>query len=415
MDAQTIRSQFMSKFNLTDEVIHKDTINTGDTPGPTYISAHPEHDSVVKPFYVTVQSIDEFKQFGGNPNDLYHNNLMAEHHPALAAWNEANTNLAYSELSTVQKADLCQAYQTYIYGNSQNVQSYKEVLQKHFFPAQLAVFAVQDVVVTKDNPLILSGNGDQPTTFSFGTVTIQPGGQIINQANATLLADSLVQQTDGGGQPVNNFISIGPDGQNGAPGGNGGNGSTGSQGSAGSDGKSSCSTNAGQGGTGGTGYNGTGGGNGSRGSDAQVVRATFTVVEGPVTLLSCGGNGGAGGAGGNGGTGGQGGPGGSSTSYCSTGAQGKGGAGGTGGNGGSGGDSGNGQNIYCTYTTLGPNGSISLGTPTKGQGGQGGAAGNGGNGGQGNPNGSGASAGTPGANGKNGTLGTVYINNVPQG
>ncbi|CAH1195778.1 hypothetical protein PAECIP111893_00756 [Paenibacillus plantiphilus] len=415
MNAQTIRTQFMSQFNLTDAIVHTTTINTGDTPGPTYISAHPDHDSVIKPTYVTIQNIDEFKQFGGNPDEVYHNNLMAEHHAPLAACDAALTSLPYSDLSVTQKSDLCQAYQTYIYGNSQNVQSYKDALQKHFFPAQLAVFAAQDVVVTKDNPLILSGNGDQPASFSFGTVTIQPGGQIINQANATLLADNLIQQTDNTTQPTNNFISVGPDGQSGAAGGNGGNGNTGNQGSAGSDGKSSCSTGAGQGDTGGTGYNGTGGGNGSRGTDAQVVRATFTTVEGPVILMSCGGNGGAGGVGGNGGNGGQGGPGGSSSTYCGTGAQGKGGQGGTGGSGGAGGDSGNGQNIYCTYQTLGTNGSISLGTPTKGQGGQGGAAGNGGNGGTGNPNGNGASAGTPGANGKNGTLGTVYINNVPQG
>ncbi|MCD1257844.1 hypothetical protein B5M42_003180 [Paenibacillus athensensis] len=416
MNTQQIRTQFMSRFQISDDIVHKETITTAN--GATYISAHPDDQSVVKPTFVTIPSIDDFKEFGGNPDELYATNQLSVHHAPLTEWNASRTEVPYSELTTQEKADLCHAYQTYIYGHSQTVQSYKEALQKHYFPTQLAVMAAQDVVVTPGNPLILAGNGDQPTTFSFGTITIQPGGQIISQANATLLVDNLVQQTSAAldqEQPMNNFVSLGADGQNGAAGGNGGNGNPGSQGSSGSDGKSSCDTQAGQGNTGGTGNGGSNGGNGSRGSDSQVVRATLTVVEGPVTLMSCGGNGGTGGTGGNGGAGGVGGNGGSATTYCSAGSQGKGGQGGAGGNGGTGGDAGNGQNIYFTYQTLGDNGSVSLGVPTKGQGGQGGAAGNGGNGGQGNPNGGGGAAGTPGVNGNNGTNGTVYINNVPQG
>ncbi|WP_341278008.1 hypothetical protein [Paenibacillus sp. FSL H8-0537] len=416
LTAQDIRNQFMAKFSLTDEIIQKGTLTTSG--GGTYISANPNHDTAIKPLYVTIESIDDFKSFGGNSDEHYASNLLQEHHEALAEWDASNNHKTYSELSVLEKSAVCNAYQTYIYGNSNNVQSYKEVLQKHFFPAQLAVCAGQDVVVTPGNPLILAGDGDNPITYSFNTITIQPGGQIINQANATLLVDTLIQEEGGAmladSPPTNNFVSIGADGQSGAVGGNAGNGNPGSQGSAGSDGKNSCDIQAGQGGTGGTGNPGTQGGNGSRGSDSQVVKATLTVVQGPIVLMSCGGNGGAGGVGGNAGAGGVGGNGGSSTSHCSAGAQGKGGQGGNGANGGNGGDSGNGQNIYCTYQSLGPNGSISLGVPTKGQGGQGGAAGNGGNGGQGNPNGGGGTAGSPGANGKNGTSGTVYINNVPQ-
>jgi len=414
MNAQQIREQFMSRFQISEDIIHKGTITTAN--GPTYISAHPEHNSVIQPTFVTVPSIDDFKEFGGNADELYATNQLDVHHAPLGEWDASRTEVPYSELTPQEKADLCHAYKTYIYGHSQTVQSYKDALQKHYFPTQLAVLAAQDVVVTPGNPLILAGNGDQPASFSFGTITIEPGGQIINQANATLLVDNLVQQTSAAqDQPMNNFVSIGPDGQNGAAGGNGGNGDPGTQGSSGSDGKSSCDTNAGQGNTGGTGKSGSNGGNGSRGTDSQEIRATLTVVEGPITLMSCGGNGGAGGTGGNGGAGGQGGNGGSATTYCQAGPQGKGGQGGSGGNGGTGGDSGNGKNIYFTYTTLGTNGSVSLGVPTKGQGGQGGAAGSGGNGGQGNPTGGGGSAGTPGANGSNGTSGTVYINNVPQG
>ncbi|MCG7409289.1 hypothetical protein MH117_17870 [Paenibacillus sp. ACRRX] len=405
-----IRSTFMSRYGLTDDILHKGTITTS---GTTYISADPALPSVVKPVYVTINSVDEFKEFGGNPDHLYTSGVMQEHHNVADDWPAAKTSLAYSELSPHEKAAICHAYTAYIYGNSQKVQSYRDVIQKHYFPAQLAVLAAEDVVVKSGDQLILSGDGDAPITYSFNTITVEAGGQIINTGQATLLANVLTQQ--GGDSSTYTYVSLGTDAKDGAAGGNGGNGSSGTTGSSGSDGKDSCDTKPGQGGTGGTGNPGSPGGSGSRGSDAAPVNATLDTVDGPVTLGSVGGNGGNGGTGGQGGTGGTGGPGGASTSHCSAGAQGKGGTGGDGGNGGTGGDGGSGQSVYFNYTTLVTGGSITVVTPEgKGQGGQGGKGGNAGNGGSGNPQGGGGHAGQAGVNGTNGKLGTVYVNNVPQ-
>lgn len=413
---QEIREKFMSKYHITDEIFYKHTINTGDKAGPTYISANPDHQSVVKPIYVTVQSIDDFKEFGGIADSLYDNNTMVNDHPTLPEWDAAKTDLPYSELSPKEKADICQAYTTYIYGYSKKVQSYKEVIHKHYFPVQLPIFSAQDVIVTPGSPLVLSSDGDKPVVFNFHTVTIEPGGKIINEGNSTILVDKLIQETSKelANAQQSDLTNVGANGQDGTDGQDGGKGYQGSTGSPGSDGKHSCSTEAGQGGTGGNGKPGEPGNNGMRGGDSGILHVTVDIVEGPVTLMSYGGNGGNGGKGGNGGQGGNGGDGGYSTSHCSAGPQGRGGNGGQGGNGGNGGEAGNGGNLYYTYNQLGPNGSVSLGPPTKGTGGKGGMGGRGGDGGKGNPYGASGMSGSSGQSGNSGKIGTIYINGVRQ-
>lgn len=49
-----------------------------------------------------------------------------------------------------------------------------------------------DVVVTPANPLIISGSG--PVSVSFGTVTIEPGGQIQIYTAADISIQKLIKQ-----------------------------------------------------------------------------------------------------------------------------------------------------------------------------------------------------------------------------
>jgi hypothetical protein len=57
---------------------------------------------------------------------------------------------------------------------------------------QVAVYeAPPDVTVTKDHPLVISGNG--PVAVVFGTVTIEPGGQIQVLTTADISIQKLVK------------------------------------------------------------------------------------------------------------------------------------------------------------------------------------------------------------------------------
>lgn len=55
---------------------------------------------------------------------------------------------------------------------------------------QVAVYTTaDDVIVTPQNPLVISGSG--PVEANFGTVTIEPGGQILVYTAATINIDTL--------------------------------------------------------------------------------------------------------------------------------------------------------------------------------------------------------------------------------
>jgi hypothetical protein len=58
---------------------------------------------------------------------------------------------------------------------------------------KVAVYtAPPNVVVTPGNPLIISGSG--PVSVQFGTVTIEPGGQILVYTTADISIETLVKQ-----------------------------------------------------------------------------------------------------------------------------------------------------------------------------------------------------------------------------
>lgn len=400
------------EFGLDESAIHMETIYTGATPGPTYLSAHPDFPSVIQPHMVTIQCVDELKRIGGIPDDLYENGLMQEHHNSLEEWNPARNRLEKSELTVKERDALCYAFKTYMFGNSKKVQSYKDAINQYYFPMQLALFAAKDVVVDPEHPLKIESQGDTPVVVSFNTVTVKRGGVIENQALATWEVNQMVLEDQN--NPVYNFINIGTDGGAGGTPSPQGKAGVGDKGSNAVEGDKCCKTKAGQGGKGQRGADGKPGVSGENGGDTKEVVAKIKIVDGPLVALSVGGNGGVGGKGGKGGTGGDGGPGGNGTDHCSGGEQGPGGDGGDGGTGGKGGDGGSGSNVYIYYETLGPSGSISLGDPTgHGQGAKGGDGGEFGSAGTGNPNGADGHGGDGGPGGKAGAMGTIYVNNQP--
>ncbi len=58
---------------------------------------------------------------------------------------------------------------------------------------KVAVYtAPPNVIVTPSNPLVISGSG--PVSVQFGTVTIEPGGQILVYTTADISIETLVKQ-----------------------------------------------------------------------------------------------------------------------------------------------------------------------------------------------------------------------------
>ncbi|HWF52537.1 MAG TPA: hypothetical protein VG294_17985 [Solirubrobacteraceae bacterium] len=164
-------------------------LRTGDTPGPTYLSNHPDFESAVPPRPLSVDTVDDLKRLAGVADADYDAGLVPTHRESPPPWSEARNSHAREDLSVEENAQIRQALIAHVYGHSETVASYKAVLNSHFFPMEAAVFAVLDVTVDPGHPLVLKGNNH---AYDFGTVTIKPGGQIIIEADATMTCQLMV-------------------------------------------------------------------------------------------------------------------------------------------------------------------------------------------------------------------------------
>jgi hypothetical protein len=164
-------------------------LRTGDTPGPTYLSNHPDFESAIPPRPLTIDSVDDLKRLAGIPDSDYERGLMESHHEPLEDWPAGKNSHAREDLSVEENERVRQALVTHVYGHSETVASYRDVLNNQFFPMEAATFAALDVTVDPGHPLILKGNNH---AYDFGKVTIKRGGQIIFETDAVMTCQVMV-------------------------------------------------------------------------------------------------------------------------------------------------------------------------------------------------------------------------------
>ena len=396
---------------------------TGATLGPTVLSDVPGRESAIPAYVLTIDSVDEIKRLFGNADEDFEQGIMAAHHAVPQAWPQEKNDLLPQDLDPSENHDIRKALIAYVYDHSARVKSYKNIIEKHYFPMAVGAFAVEDVTISADHPLILTGNNH---TYNFGVVTIEPGGQIICQGvNVDMWAQKMValpaqaayfmeSVTAAGG---NTYALNGADGNNAdqVPGDQGDYPGQGDPGPAGIDNNDDCNcgTPSGQGKPGTTGYTGAPGVNGGNGGNGSQFKQTTGDMTGDYSINSSGGHGGNGGKGGRGGLGQAGGPGGAASTYCTAGAQGPGGPGGKGGPGGTAGKGGDAANVYITYTTGNPAPTFNI-TARAGVKGSYGVGGDGGPAGSaGVPPGGKGVIGDNGLDSTNGQPAEVYINGKP--
>jgi hypothetical protein len=165
------------------------SLRTGDTPGPTYLSNHPERESEIPPHPVTIDNVDDLKRLAGVPDEEYDEGRLLHHHDELDPWPQDKNEHAPEDLAPHENQQVRDALTAHVYGHSDRVTSYKAVLNNQFFPMEAVAFAVLDVTVDPDHPLVLTGNNQ---AYNFGTVTIKSGGQIIFDSDATMTCQSMV-------------------------------------------------------------------------------------------------------------------------------------------------------------------------------------------------------------------------------
>lgn len=157
--------------------------------GPVYLSPDPEV-TAVKPHILTLSSIAEVKRLAGNADADFESGLLEYHHPEFPEWPVERNGLNPQDLTPEENRRIVNAEIAYVYGHSGRVASYRNIIDRHKFPAKFAAFAVEDICLDASNsPLVITAE----SLHVFGTVTICQGGSIRFEANATVTVQRMVK------------------------------------------------------------------------------------------------------------------------------------------------------------------------------------------------------------------------------
>lgn len=161
------------------------------TKGPkNYLSDRPGVNSLIPASKIVVHSLDELKALAGNSDDNYKKGILQAHlHEDLPAWNKKKNGHAPEKLSIEENENIAKAFKTYIYGHSEKVASYKDIIHHHFFPMTLASYAAENLTVKSGQVFIVDGSNAIAT---FGTVTVEQGGSIDYTVNASWTVQSMI-------------------------------------------------------------------------------------------------------------------------------------------------------------------------------------------------------------------------------
>lgn len=170
--------------------------------GPMKVSADPNLDNLNSRL-ITVNSVEELKQIGGIADAQFkkgndrHLNYPDDVNPDIAnAIARAKSDNCALE-SLIAPHDLTKidaAMLAFVNGNSEKVKAYESVINALKFPAQILVTAGEDITVTPSTPLVIGENSPyvHGGLALFGTVTVEPGGQIQILIPVTFQASQLI-------------------------------------------------------------------------------------------------------------------------------------------------------------------------------------------------------------------------------
>lgn len=179
----------LAKLNFDTEKLVQKVEATGEV---CYLTDEPGGNSLLPAQMLAVHSLDELKALAGNPDAAYQSGEMEEHlHEALPACPAEHTLKARSELSPDENNAIVKAFETYIYGNSDKVKSYKDAIHHQYFPMKVAVYAADDLTVKAGTTFVVKGSD---AIAHFNTVTVEKGASLQFEVNAQWTVQSMISE-----------------------------------------------------------------------------------------------------------------------------------------------------------------------------------------------------------------------------
>ncbi len=165
-----------------------DKLNTADGP---IVFSHDPKESTITPHLFNVNSVEDVKRLAGNSDQDYDNGVIEHHHQKLPEWDAKKNDLLPEDLEPEDNNNIRQAHIAYVYGDSKRVKSYKQIIEKHNYPMQVAAFAANNIEATAANSpvLIKADNG----AANIGTLTIYEGGSISFAGDTVVTIQNMVK------------------------------------------------------------------------------------------------------------------------------------------------------------------------------------------------------------------------------
>lgn len=178
---------------------HDGTLTPADFGGNLTISADPDK-SDIQPVHVPFTSMAHLKQLVGVPDEQYQTAPHADHtvpYPeplpqdrgAFLRQSQNICDLRY-HLTANEHQTLVTAARAYVYGNSDKVKDYEDLLDAHFTPGTLAFFAAATLDIPDGQTVTLAPGG--PAVLNFGTITVHGSGQLIVQEQVSVTAQQFI-------------------------------------------------------------------------------------------------------------------------------------------------------------------------------------------------------------------------------
>ncbi|ACV62203.1 hypothetical protein Dtox_1323 [Desulfofarcimen acetoxidans DSM 771] len=176
----------VGELDLSRDDVQMGTIKTGDGKGECYITADPNYTSAVKSRTLIAKDQETYIRYMGIPKGNLNANEIRARLSMPNDWNQERNGVSEQGLTANEYCNVRKAMRLIAAGDGDSVKSYNGIINSLYFPMEMDAFVEENIVISKDKPLILKSLDCRPMVVVFESVTLEAGGQIICQGGTVI-------------------------------------------------------------------------------------------------------------------------------------------------------------------------------------------------------------------------------------
>lgn len=189
-----MRQRIIDLFGLQESDFNKGTWNTRDVQGEAYLALHHAYTSGQKVVTTQINTQEELTQLLGIASEDTVQSVEGSAPSISAPWPTEKNTVPVRELNQQDEKQLRQALLATVTGQGYQVSSYREILNKRYFPMQVGVCTGDDIVVQANSPLVLNPQGHDLLIVNHNSITLEPGAEIQVEGPVAIYVQTFTKQ-----------------------------------------------------------------------------------------------------------------------------------------------------------------------------------------------------------------------------